>query len=580
MDKKTLKHIIDVAAGRKPADLCIKNVDVVDVYNKEVFRSNVYVASGYIAGFGADDFPAALTTVDATGKYMTPGFIDSHLHIESSHLSPCEYSRLVVPCGTTTVVADPHEICNVCGTAGLDYMLKASEKLPLSIYYQFPSCVPCTPFEHSGAVLKADSVAKRIDNPRVMGLGELMDFYGVKNADLDILDKLIVCKNAGKIIDGHSPGLSGTGLDAYSASGVKNDHECANAQELKDRIRRGMYVLVRQGTVCHDLVNLLKGVNANNAQWCLFCTDDCQAKTMLETGHIDNNVRMAIEEGLDPISAICMATINAATCFHMTDRGAIAPGMRADFLLVSSLDKNMKVEDVYTAGNHVASNKKYLVETKHIQPPKSVSGRMKIKNLALENFALKLKSDKVVTIDVIPGSVVTAKGCAEIKRDENGFWRPDDQDICKVAVLERHHGTGNVGLGLFSGFGLKGGAVATTVAHDSHNCIVAGDNDADMLLAVQTLVELGGGMAVVKGGKVLDSVQHEIAGLMTDIDGETVAKKLANIQNTAREQLCIHDDVDPFMTLCFMSLIVIPEIKITDTGLFDVIKYKFIPVEA
>lgn len=574
MNKRTLKKIIDVASGRKPADLCVKNCKVVDVFNKEIFQSDVYITDGFFAGFGGESFPKALKTVDAKGRYMTPGFIDSHLHIESSHLSPSEYSKQIIPHGTTTIIADPHEICNVSGLAGLDYMLKSSEDLPVSVFYQFPSCVPCTPFEHAGAVLKADSVAKRINNPRVLGLGELMNFVGVDNADSEILDKLMVCRNAGKIVDGHSPGLSGSGLDAYSASGVKNDHECTTVGELKDRIRRGMYVLLRQGTVCHDLLNLLKGVNEKNAQWCMFCTDDCRETT------IDNNVRMSIAAGVKPVTAICMATINSATCFHFTDRGAIAPGMRADFLLLSSLDENLKVEEVYSAGNHVASKGKYLVETEHVAPPKAVSGCMNIKGLSVKSFELNLKSDEVVTININPGSIVTTKGTAKVVRDKKGNWVRNSEDICKVAVFERHHGTGNVGLGLLKGFGLKGGAVATTVAHDSHNCIVAGDNDKDMYLAVKTLIKLGGGMVVVKDGKVLSSLQLEIAGLMTDLDGKIVAKNLSDIEKAARKSLHINQDVDPFMTLCFMSLIVIPEVKITDTGLFDVNKFKFIPVES
>ncbi|MCQ2412390.1 MAG: adenine deaminase [Sphaerochaetaceae bacterium] len=577
MDKNQLKHLIEVASGRAPADLCITNCNILDVFNKEVFQGEVYIADGMFAGFGGPFFPEAYKTVDANGAYMAPGFIDSHLHIESSHLSPAEYSRLVIPCGTTTVVADPHEIVNVCGVDGLDYMLKASEGLPLSVFLQFPSCVPATPFENAGAKLTATDIASRIDNPRVLGLGELMDFVGVCNADDAVLEKIMVAKNAKKVIDGHYLGLL-HGLDAYSCAGIANDHECATAEDLRARIRRGMYVLLRQGTVCHDLLNLLEGVDSKNAERCLMCTDDCQAKTMLEIGHIDNNIRMAIAAGVDPIVAISMATINAATCFGLSDRGAIAPGRRADFVLLSSLDKDMKVLDVYTAGSHVASSKKYLVQTQHVSP-ENVSGKMNIKDYEAKRFALKLKSENVRTMKILPGSVVTAMSQAKVQLDENGIWHRNGDDIVKISVVERHHGTGNIGIGLLEGFGLKGGAVATSVAHDSHNVIVAGDSDKDMEVAVGELVRLGGGMVVVKDGKVLESVQHEIAGLMTDLPGEVVAQKLASIQKTAREKLGIHDDIDPFMTLCFMSLPVIPEIKITDMGLFDLAKFGFVPVE-
>ncbi len=577
MNKKTLKNLIEVASGRKSADLCIKNCKIVDVYNKDVFEGSIYIKDGYIAGFGNDSFPEAKETFDAKGRYVAPGFIDSHLHIESSHLSPSEYARLVVPCGTTTAIADPHEIVNVCGIAGLDYMLKASEKLPMSVFIQFPSCVPCTPFENSGAVLEAQDIRKRIDNPRILGLGELMDFVGLCAGKGKVIDKVMVAKNAGKVVDGHFLG-SDEAMDAYATAGVSNDHECSTAEGLQARIRRGIYVLLRQGTVCHDLVNLCKGVNERNSQYVLMCTDDCQAKTMLEIGHIDNNVRMAIEEGIDPFTAICMATINAATCFKLEDRGAVAPGKRADLVVFKDLRKPV-IEDVFSFGNHVASKHRILVEIPHTQVPEAVSSRMKIKDYGEKRFALKLKSDSVTTMKILPGSVVTARGRAKVTRDSEGYWVRNNDDIVKVAVVERHHNRGTVGLALIEGFGLKGGAVATTVAHDSHNLIVAGDNDTDMALAVGELVRLGGGMAVVKNGKILDSVQHEIAGLMTDLPGEIVAEKLAKIQRTARSKLGIHNNIDPFMTLCFMSLPVIPELKITDLGLFDVEKFRFIPVE-
>lgn len=577
MDKKQLRHMIDVASGREPADLCVTNCKVVDVFNRRVFESDVYIADGYFTGFGGPDFSKALRTVDAQGLYMAPGFIDGHLHIESSHVSPAEYSRLVIPCGTTTVIADPHEIVNVCGVDGLDYMLEASEGLPLSVFLQFPSCVPCTPYENSGARLGADDIRSRIGNPRILGLGEMMDFVGVCNADDGVLDKIMVAKEAGKIIDGHYLGRL-TSLDAYSCAGIANDHECADAEALRERTKRGMYVLMRQSTVCHDLLNLLKGVDDSNADLCLMCTDDCQAKTMVEIGHIDNNIRMAIGEGIDPITAIRMATINAATCFNLRDRGAITPGRRADFVLLSSLDKDMKVMEVYTLGNHVASERRYLAEPVHTSIEK-VSARMNVKDAAKERFALPFKGNRARTVKIIPGSVVTREGAVNIQTDDSGCWKRTDDDVVKVAVVERHNGTGNIGLGLLEGFGLRGGAVATTVAHDSHNLIVAGDSDSDMALAVQELVRIGGGMTVIKDGKVIESVQHEIAGLMTDLPGEVVVQKLAHIQETARGELGIHDDVDPFMTLCFMSLPVIPELKVTDMGLFRLRDYSFVPVE-
>lgn len=578
MDRNTLKKTIDVAAGRKAADLCIRNCRVVDVFNQEIFDSDVYIVDGMIAGFGNDRFPAALEEYDAGGRYLVPGLIDSHVHIESSHLSPAEFSAKVVPHGTTTIIADPHEICNVCGLDGFDYMLRASENIALQVFMQFPSCVPCTPFENAGAVLKAPEVASRIDDPRVPGLGELMDYVGVCEGNDDVLDKIMVARNKGKIIDGHSPAVLGTALDAYAVSGVRNDHESATVTDLKERIKRGIYVLLRQGTVCRDLLNLLPGVNDRNLRFCLFCTDDRQAASLIEEGHIDNNVRLAVSAGLDPLKAITMATINAAECFGLTDRGAVAPGRRADLILCSDLN-DFHAERVWIGGKVSAENGEYTANDIHLEP-ENVSGRMHVKDFSAERLKLRLKSDMVRTIKLIPHSVVTETGQAKVNLDENGCWVRNEDDIVKIAVVERHKGTGNVGLGLLQGFGLKGGAVATSVAHDSHNIIVAGDSDTDMEAAVNRLIEMGGGMAIAKDGKILDSLEHEIAGLMTDKPGEWVADRLRDLDRIARKELNISETADPFMTPCFMALPVIPDLKITDMGLFDVKKFSHVPVES
>ncbi len=574
MDKSNLKRMIDVAAGREPADLCIKNCRIIDVFNKSVFESDLLVAEGMIAGYGSPNHPEARTVVDANGSYVAPGLIDGHVHIESSHLSPAEFSRLVVPHGTTTVVADPHEICNVCGLDGFDYMLNASENVALSVFLQFPSCVPATPFEHSGAVLDAIQIAKRIDNPRVLGLGELMNFPGVCAGDDGILDKLMVAQIAGKIVDGHSPGLNGPELDTYTASGVRNEHECATPQDLEDRVRRGVYVMLRQGSTCHDLLNLLPGINEGNDHFCLFCTDDRQSASLLDEGHIDNNVRLAVSAGLDPVTAICMATINAASCFGLKDRGAVAPGRRADLIMFDDLN-DLQVRDVWIEGVHVAHNGEYLADDIHVEP-KNVSGKMNVSNFSASRLELKPAIDEVRTIKLLPYSVVTECGDAYITLDESGKWVRDDRDIVKIAVIERHHGTGNVGVGLLEGFGLRGGAIATSVAHDSHNIIVAGDNDPDMVLAVNKLIEMGGGMVIAAGGEILDHLSHEIAGLMTDRPGEEVARKIDEMDKIARTRLGINEYADPFMTLCFMALPVIPALKITDSGLFDVEKFQFV----
>ncbi|MCR4656602.1 MAG: adenine deaminase [Lachnospiraceae bacterium] len=577
-DKEKLKHVINVAAGREEADLCIKNCRVIDVFNQEIFPSDVYITKGVIAGFGGASFKRAQSEYDADGKYLAPGLIDGHVHIESSHLSPAAFSKQVVPHGTTTVIADPHEICNVCGLDGFDYMLKASENIALQVFLQFPSCVPCTPFENSGAILNASEIHMRIGESRVRGLGELMDFVGVCAAKDEILDKIMEAKKAGKVIDGHCPGLQGPMLDAYSCVGILNDHECSDPKELRETIRRGIYVLLREGTVCRDLLRLLPGVDSKNYRFCLFCTDDRQTISLIEDGHIDNNVRLSVSEGIDPITAITMGTINAAECFGLRDRGAIAPGRRADLILFKDL-QDFRPDEVWIGGSLAAYHGKYLAEDVHVDP-ENVSGRMNVKDFSEERLALPLKSGKVKTINLLPYSVVTKAGSASVALDEHGCWVRDDKDIVKIAVIERHHGTGNIGLGLLSGFGLKGGALATSVAHDSHNIIVAGDNDKDMAVAVEKLIKMGGGMSVAKNGRIIDSLSHEIAGLMTDGSGEYVAERLKELDALARRELCINETADPFMTLCFMALPVIPELKLTDMGLFDVEAFCHVPIEA
>lgn len=578
ISREELEKMINVAAGREPADLMVKNCNIVDVFNRTTFRGDVLVSGSRIAGFGGEGFPAALKVVDANGSYLVPGLVNGHVHIESSHCSPEEYARMVVPCGTTTAVCDPHEICNVCGLDGLDYMLEASRNLPADLFFMFPSCVPATPFEHAGDVLLADSVRKRIDDPRILGLGELMNLPGVVLCDKDVIDKVMVCKEAGKHIDGHSPSATGSQLDAYCSSLVVNDHECETPEELVEKVRKGMYVMLREGSACKNLLKLLKGVTQYNMDRCLFCTDDRQPKSILEEGDIDNNVRLAIQGGLEPIDAIRMATINGALCHRLHDRGAIAPGYKADFLIVDDL-RQFRPRMVFHNGTAVAENGKYLFKSSASDASK-VSGRMLVAPLSLESFALHLKSSKVRCIDVIPGGVVTGEFIADVKRDEEGRWIHDPkQDIVKIAVIERHRKTGFMYRCLIHNYGLRNGAIATTIAHDSHNLIIIGDNDDDMLAAARHLIEIGGGIAMVRDGKTLDSLPLPIAGLMTQSSGEDVERKLTQMHRTAIELLHVNKEIDPFMTLSFMALPVIPKLKITDSGLFDYDEFKFVPLE-
>lgn len=573
MDKKTASLLIDAAMGRVECDTVIRNANIIDVFSKNTFVSDVYIINGLIAGFG--EGMKAKQEIDAGGKYLIPGFIDAHCHIESSHLSPSEFSDAVIPMGTTTVIADPHEICNVTGLDGMEYMLKASENIPLSVFLMFPSCVPATPFEHSGAILNASEIEKFIGNPRVLGLGEMMNYPGVASHDETVMDKLQEAYSRKKNIDGHAPSITGQGLDAYTAAGITTDHECETPEELREKIRKGMYIMLRQGTACRNVLQLLPGVDENNASRVLFCTDDKQPQTIVSNGHVNEGVNIAIQNGMNPITAITAATLNASMCYGLNDRGAIAPGRRADFFLASSIDAGIIPEEVFILGNKEAERGRILRKAPHTAPER-VSGRMDVKDFSEKKLSLRPGSDHVKVIDIIPGGVVTGIGEAYIKRDDNGEWIHEaGKDILKIAVIERHHGTGNAATALIRGYGMKHGAIATSIAHDSHNIIVIGDNDKDMADAVRNLIDIGGGITMYRDGKELGTHRLEIAGLMTDLTLEEVKECLDDMHRTAYEELGVSEDIDPFMTLCFMALPVIPALKLTDCGLFDVNAFSF-----
>lgn len=576
MKKETLKKLIDVAAGRIPADLVIKNCKVMNVFSGEITSGDIAVSDGMIAGIGTYE---GKETVDAKGRYAAPGLIDSHIHIESSYVSPEEIGRLLVPHGATTIIADPHEIVNVCGLRGLEYMLEAAKGTALDIKYVLPSCVPATPFEHAGAVINAPEMEEPLQIEEILGLGEFMNFPGVIQAEDSVLDKLMAAKNAGKFIDGHGPGIAGKELNAYAAAGILADHECSTVEEMKARLENGMYILMRQGSACHNLRTLLAGVTEQNSRRCLLCSDDRQPKTILHEGHLDNHLRICIEEGLDAMTAVRMATLNAAECFGLKDRGALAPGYRADIVLFDDL-KDFHVNRVWIEGRAVAEEGTYLPK---ICPHEisSVKGSVVVKDFSKEKLKMHLKSDLVHVIEILPGGVVTKKETAQIKLDEEGeFVREAEKDIVKVAVVERHQGTGNVACGFLKGYGIKEGAVALSIAHDSHNIIVVGVSDEEMTFAVEELVRQEGGIVLVKEGEVIERMPLPIAGLMSDQSGEWVDEKLTAIHEKAYSELGICGDVEPVMTLCFMSLAVIPELKLTDMGLFDVTSFSFIPVEA
>ncbi len=575
MNKSELTHLINAAAGREAADLVLKNGKIVDVYQGRILEGDVAIVDGKIAAIG--ETYDGKEIVDVKGKYISPGFIDPHIHVESSYVTPEEFGRLLVPRGTTTVMADPHEIVNVAGLKGLDYMIEAASHTSLDIQYMLPSCVPATVMENAGAVLTASDMIEPFETGKAVGLAEFMDFPGVIGAKEGVIDKILVARNSGKRIDGHSPMVSGKELNAYIAAGVENDHECSTVEELHARLSRGMYVFLREGSVTQNLRTLLKGVTAQNARRCVLCGDDVQAKTILEKGHLDHAIRICVEEHVDPIQAIQMATINTAECCRLNDRGAVAPGLKADLVIFEDLD-NLVVEQTYIGGKLVADQGSYL-------PPftradiSSVQSSVHVADFSKEKLQLKLSSDKARAIGVIPTEALTNEAIVDIERDETGeFVYNPDKPVVKIAVVERHNHTGNVFVGLLKDYGIQKGAIGLSIAHDSHNLIVTGTNDKDMALAVEELKKQEGGVVLVNNGEVLARMALPVGGLMSDLSGEQIVKEQDKVNETAHIELGIADNVDPIMTLGFMSLAVIPSLKITDLGLVDVTKFEFVPV--
>ena len=574
MNKDSLKRLIDVANGNKKADLVLKNGSIVDVCSGKIFKADLAIAEGYIAGFGEYD---GEIEVDIEGKYIAPGLMDAHIHIESSYCTPEEFGRMVVPHGTTTVIADPHEIVNVCGIKGFHYMQEAAKNTCLSVEYMMPSCVPATKMEDSGCVILAeDMVDDIVDIP---GLGEFMDYNAVIENDDIAIDKLILAKDHGKIVDGHSPNLFGKALNAYACAGIDTDHECSTLEEMEDRLSRGIYVQLRQGSACHNLEALIPGINEFNFRRCLLCSDDRQPKTIFEDGHLEYHLKTLVNAGISPVMAIAMATVNVSDCYGLKDRGMIVPGKRADLVIFDEL-KDFKVSSVYILGEEVAREGEYLKELKK-HDITDVSNTVHLDNFKKEMLQMWLKSDEVYAIEMIAGGVLSKKTKIKIKRDENGLFVFDKNiDACKCAVIERHHNTGKIGLGIIKGYGIQSGAIAASVAHDSHNIICVGVNDDEMDLAIENVKQNGGGFALVKDGKVIESLSLPVAGLMSDLSGEEVSKKLLSLHKKAVVELGVNESLEPVMSLTFMSLIVIPELKLTARGLFDIFENRFIDIEA
>ena len=576
MEKQKLIKLIDVAAGRKKADLVLKNAKIVDVFQAKILIGDIAISDGYIAGIGGSY--QGVEERNYTGKYVAPGFIEAHIHIESSYVSPEEFSRVFIPRGTTTILADPHEIVNVAGLKGLDYMVNAAKNAKMDIRYMMPPCVPATNFETSGADLYADDMEDALKTGEVDGLAELMNFPGVINADDKMIDEILMAKKYGARIDGHAPQVVGKDLNAYIAAGPANDHECSTLEEAEERLARGMYLLLREGSVTQDLRKLLPIVNAANSRRCLLSGDDVQAKTAINKGHLDNSIRICIDEGLNPITAIQMATLNPAEYCGLNDRGAIAPGRRADMVVFESLE-DFAVEETYILGEKLSQGNKYLGEVNYY-PIDSVESSMHVKDFTREKLQLHLNSDKVRAIGVVPGEVLTTEEHVTVKRDGDGnFVYNDQEDVTKIVVVERHHNTGNVNVNLLSGYGIKAGAIAISIGHDSHNIIATGTNDDDIFMAVNELIKQEGGAVVVKDEKVISRMELKIAGLMCNLPAEKMITQQDALDEAVHEELGVPDNVNPVMTLSFMPLAVIPKLKITDKGLVDVEKNAFVSNE-
>ncbi|WP_257008322.1 adenine deaminase [Bacillus sp. FJAT-45350] len=577
MSKNQLKQQLAVATRESIADLVIKNGKILDVFNREIIEEDVAIKDGKFVGIGDYD---GKEIIDAKGSFVCPTFIDGHVHIESSMVTPNELGKVLLPHGVSTIIADPHEIANVSGSDGIQYILDASEKSPLNIYIMLPSCVPATEFEHSGATLTAEDLAPFYDHPLVLGLAEVMDFPAVLTGKDQMLDKLLSASKYEKLIDGHAAGLDKYGLNGYMTAGIRTDHEAISVKEAKERLQRGMHLMIREGSVAKDLVNLLPVVTEKNASRCLFVTDDKHLDDLLEEGNIDHNVRLAITNGMDPLLAYCMASFHSAQYFGLQTKGAIAPGYDADFMLVSNIEE-VTIKQVFTNGAIVAQDGKLVIETEdsYIVPPVNLTKSVNLPELKAENFQIKLDSAKANIIDIIPNSLVTKHMIEEVDI-ENGIFIPSvEKDQLKLTVIERHHQTGHIGLGIVKGLKLQAGAIASTVAHDSHNLIVCSTNDQDLLTAVEVIKQMQGGTVVVKDGQVLSKLELSISGLISDKPYEEVNKELKHL-NAALAKIGFQETFNPFLTLSFLALPVIPELKLTDLGLFDVKAFKHIDISA
>lgn len=565
-----MSNIINVARGFEKADLVIKNANIVNVLSEEIHKADIAIVDGIIAGIGENY--SGEKEIDIQGAYVTPSFIDGHVHLESTMMLPSEFAKVALPAGTTTVIIDPHEISNVLGLHGISFMHEAVKNLPLDVYTMLPSCVPATPFETSGFDLNSYDLSLLIDKPWVLGLAEMMNFPGVLNQDNNVMAKLELAKSRGKCIDGHAPYLHGKDLCAYIASGVKSDHECTTPDEAIEKLRLGMYVMIREGTAAKDLDALMPVLKTCNTRKCIFVTDDRHPADLKE--HINGMVRRAVEAGVDPVKAVQIASLNTAEYFGLNNLGAVAPGYKADLLILPDL-KSFKPDLVIKNGVVAAENGRLIAELPENEAL-AVRNSVNVRWITPEDFRIEAKGSKVTALEVIPHQLITKSVVSEVKIEDGNAVSNVDNDTLKICVIERHRATGNIGKGFVKGFNLKCGAIASTVAHDSHNMIVIGTNDADMYAAAVALIKCKGGKVVVKDGEVISELPLPIAGLMSDRDFDYVVNKCEELNKTAHSIGCKIED--PFMTMGFLSLPVIPELKVTDKGVFDTNKFDFIDI--
>lgn len=565
-----LRALTDVARKKRKADRVLKNCRVVNVFSGETEDGDVALEGGYIAGIGQFE---GFDEIDLEGKFVCPGFIDGHVHIESAMVTPQVFASVVVARGTTSVIADPHEIANVMGVEGIQYMLRASMGLPLVVHIMVPSCVPATSFETSGAVITARDIQSLLKEEGILGLGELMNYPGVLAGDPEVMAKIAAAKD--RIIDGHGAGLMGEDLNAYCLAGISTDHECISREEALERVGLGMYVAIREGTAAKNLESIIPAINRENWGRFMFCTDDRHLEDIITEGHIDHCIRKSIRLGLDPVTAIRLSTINPAQCYNLKRQGAVAPGYRGDLVVVDNLG-DFNVERVFVLGRPVEEKGRASTEKTIGGSSLPQSNSINLAPFDAGVFKIKSSAKRVPIIQILPGSIVTGFEYGEADTKDGLLVPPADSDILKIAVMERHRATGNVSAAFIRGLGLKNGAIASSVAHDSHNVIVVGDDDCLMEKAVLALQECGGGYCIVDGGdNDIICLPLPVAGLMTDRPAHEVRTRLEVLLKKARD-MGVHENIDPFITLSFMALPVIPSLKITDRGLFDVNSFKFV----